>query len=258
MSRRVRVGSGVRIGRCAPLIRSPERPEPSRAVQRQFWHLIATGITSAEAAPRVGASVPVGSRWLFHTGGMPPIALAEPTGRYLSFEERQEIALLRARQVGVPGDRRQGRTRPGDDLPRAAPQRGHTRREAGVPGAGRAVEGTSGRQTTEEGLATNDGLREYVQERLPSWANSGVTAGGQAKTDARDACVIAETLRHRGDLGEVEGRHLARDRAAAAGDPSHRPGGPNQRARRHWLPPSTPSESASPRRWSSSDGSAGP
>ncbi len=91
-----------------------------------------------------------------------------------------------------------------------------------------------------------------------SWANSGVTAGGQAKTDARDACVIAETLRHRGDLGEVEGRHLARDRAAAAGDPSHRPGGPNQRARRHWLPPSTPSESASPRRWSSSDGSAGP
>ena len=167
MSRRVRVGSGVRIGRCDPLMRSPERPEPSRAVQRQFWHLIATGITSAEAAPRVGASVPVGSRWLFHTGGMPPIALAEPTGRYLSFEERKEFALLRGQAGRRAGDRRQGRTRPGDDLPRAAPQRGHTRREAGVPGVGRAVEGTAGRQTTEEGLATNDGLREYVQERLP-------------------------------------------------------------------------------------------
>ena len=33
-----------------PPMRSPGRPEPSRAVQRQFWRLIATGITSAEAA----------------------------------------------------------------------------------------------------------------------------------------------------------------------------------------------------------------
>ncbi|KAA0981114.1 helix-turn-helix domain-containing protein, partial [Pseudonocardia sp. EV170527-09] len=32
---------------------------------------------------------------------MPPISLAEPTGRYLSFEEREEIALLRAQQIGV-------------------------------------------------------------------------------------------------------------------------------------------------------------
>lgn len=32
-----------------PPMRSPGRPEPSRAVQRQFWRAIATGITSAEA-----------------------------------------------------------------------------------------------------------------------------------------------------------------------------------------------------------------
>jgi len=84
-----------------PPMRSPGRPEPSRAVQRQFWRLIATGITSAEAAVRVGVSVPVGSRWFRHAGGMPPICLAEPTGRYLSFEEREEIAILRARGQGV-------------------------------------------------------------------------------------------------------------------------------------------------------------
>lgn len=82
-------------------MRSPGRPEPSRAVQRQFWRLIATGINSAEAALKVGVSVPVGTRWFRHAGGMPPIALAEPSGRYLSFEEREEIALLRAKQVGV-------------------------------------------------------------------------------------------------------------------------------------------------------------
>ena len=84
-----------------PPMRSPGRPEPSRVVQRQFWLLIATGITSAEAAVRVGVSVPVGSRWFRHAGGMPPICLVEPTGRYLSFEEREEIAILRARGKGV-------------------------------------------------------------------------------------------------------------------------------------------------------------
>jgi hypothetical protein len=62
-----------------PAMRSPGRPEPSRAVQRQFWRLIATGITSAEAALAVGVSVPVGTRWFRHAGGMPPISLAEPT-----------------------------------------------------------------------------------------------------------------------------------------------------------------------------------
>ena len=95
-----------------PPMRSPGRPEPSRAVQRQFWRLIATGITSAEAALKVGVSVPVGARWFRHAGGMPPISLAVPTGRYLSFEEREEIALLRAKQIGVRDNaRRIGRAR---------------------------------------------------------------------------------------------------------------------------------------------------
>src|SRR5829696_8380106 len=84
-----------------PAMRSPGRPEPSRAVQREFWRLIATGITTVEAALHVGVSWPVGVRWFRHAGGMPPISLDEPSGRYLSFVEREEIALLRAREVGV-------------------------------------------------------------------------------------------------------------------------------------------------------------
>ncbi|GAB2508681.1 hypothetical protein GCM10027031_15300 [Corynebacterium atrinae] len=52
---------------------------------------------------KVGVSVPVGSRWFRHAGGMPPICLTEPTGRYLSFEEREEIALLRAQQISMRG-----------------------------------------------------------------------------------------------------------------------------------------------------------
>src|SRR3954447_664548 len=81
-----------------PPMRSPGRPEPSRAVQREFWQLIATGITTVEAALHVGVSWPVGARWFRHAGGMPPISLDEPSGRYLSFAEREEIALLVAAQ----------------------------------------------------------------------------------------------------------------------------------------------------------------
>ncbi len=33
----------------APM-RSPGRPEPSRAVQREFWRLIASGVTTVRAA----------------------------------------------------------------------------------------------------------------------------------------------------------------------------------------------------------------
>jgi transposase, IS30 family len=84
-----------------PAMRSPGRPDPSRVVQRQFWRSIATGVTTVEASLAVGVSWPVGARWFRHAGGMAPISLAEPTGRYLSFEEREEIAILRAKNTGV-------------------------------------------------------------------------------------------------------------------------------------------------------------
>src|SRR5690625_2200413 len=84
-----------------PAMRSPGRPVPSRAVQRQFWALISTGITTAEAAVRVGVSVPVGSRWFRHAGGMRPLSLDETTGRYLSFAEREEIAIFNSQELPV-------------------------------------------------------------------------------------------------------------------------------------------------------------
>lgn len=68
-------------------------PGPSCAVQRDFWRRIASGVTTLQAADAVGVSWPVGSRWFHHAGGMPPISLDDPTGRYLSFAEREEIAL---------------------------------------------------------------------------------------------------------------------------------------------------------------------
>lgn len=82
-------------------MRSPGRPEPSRTAQREFWRLLATGITTVEASAGVGVSWPVGVRWFRHAGGMTPLNLDELTGRYLSFAEREEIALLKAQNQGV-------------------------------------------------------------------------------------------------------------------------------------------------------------
>ena len=70
-------------------------------MQREFWRLIATGVATAEASADVGVSWPVGARWFRHAGGMTPLSLDEPTGRYLSFAEREEIALLKAQDKGV-------------------------------------------------------------------------------------------------------------------------------------------------------------
>src|SRR3954467_7251363 len=84
-----------------PAMRSPGRPMPARHVERAFWRLIAQGKRTEEAALEIGVSTPVAVRWFRHAGGMPPLSLAEPTGRYLSFSEREEIALLKAQGRGV-------------------------------------------------------------------------------------------------------------------------------------------------------------
>ena len=79
-----------------PAMRSPGRPPIRRDVERAFWVKIAEGLTSEDAAIACGVSGSVGSRWFRERGGMPTVELGPSTGRYLSFSEREEIALLRA------------------------------------------------------------------------------------------------------------------------------------------------------------------
>ena len=83
------------------VMRSPGAPPLRREVERLFWIEIAKGSLPAEAAIAVGASQPVGQRWFHNAGGMPPFQLEPPSTRYLSFAEREEIALLRAQGAGV-------------------------------------------------------------------------------------------------------------------------------------------------------------
>ena len=82
-------------------LKSPGAPSHRREVQNGFWLEIAKGFTCKEAAPRVGAAPVLGSRWFRQSGSMPSIDLPPLSGRYLSFLEREEIALLRAQAKGV-------------------------------------------------------------------------------------------------------------------------------------------------------------
>src|SRR5271154_6897709 len=76
-------------------IYSPGRPPVWQRDQvRCFWVGIAKGLS-------VGVSSPVGSRWFREAGGMRPVSLAPLSDRYLSFAEREEIAILKAKGCGV-------------------------------------------------------------------------------------------------------------------------------------------------------------
>ena len=86
-----------------PAMRSPGRPPAGRLEHRQrFWAAIARGLSSEDAGVEAGVSAAVGVRWFREGGGMPSVTLAAPSGRYLSFAEREEIAILRARGGRAP------------------------------------------------------------------------------------------------------------------------------------------------------------
>lgn len=80
---------------------SPGAPGIQRSVERRFWDKVAEGLLPTEAGVAVGVSPVVGSRWFRDAGGMSPYCWSRPGGRYLSFAEREEIALLRMQGMGV-------------------------------------------------------------------------------------------------------------------------------------------------------------
>ena len=150
-----------------PAMRSPGRPEPSRAVQRAFWRLIAQGLTSEAAGAEVGVSTPVASRWFRHAGGMSPISLAEPTGRYLCFAEREEIALLHAQGHGVREIARQlGRdaSTVSRELRRNAATRADQRGYRAGVAQWKAQQAAKRPKVAK--LVRNPRLREYVEHKL--------------------------------------------------------------------------------------------
>ena len=134
-------------------LRSPGRPPVARQEhRRRFWVLIAVGLSSEDAAIGAGVSAPVGARWFRKAGGMPPSTLSPSSkplsGRYLSFAEREELAIQHAQGAGVrqiarnmgrAGStisrelRRNAATRGGELDYRASTAQWHAERAAGRP-----------------------------------------------------------------------------------------------------------------------------
>ena len=148
-------------------MRSPGRPPVRRELERLFWTKIAGGLSSEDAALACGVSAPVGSRWFRNAGGMSPLSLVPPSGRYLSFAEREEVALLNAQQLGVREIARKLGRSPSTisrELRRNAATRGG-KLEYRASIAQWKAERQARRPKTAK-LAENDQLRQYVQDRL--------------------------------------------------------------------------------------------
>jgi IS30 family transposase len=163
---RPRGWTAARAGR--PAMRSPGRPPVARREHRQrFWVAIARGMPSEDAGIEAGVSPAVGTRWFRDSGGIRPVSLAPLSGRYLSFAEREEIAILRVRGCGVREiARRVGRSPStiSRELRRNAATRGG-RLEYRATTAQWHADQRARRPKTAK-LAANQVLREYVQDRL--------------------------------------------------------------------------------------------
>jgi IS30 family transposase len=148
-------------------MKSPGKPSLWRDVERAFWRRIAEGLSSEDAALAVGASQAAGSRWFRERGGMPTFMLDSVSCRYLCFEEREEIAVLRAQGAGVREIARQLDRSPSTisrELRRNAATRGG-KLEYRASVAQWKAEVMARRPKTAK-LAANEDLREYVQRRL--------------------------------------------------------------------------------------------
>jgi transposase-like protein len=166
----------------APM-KSPGKPSLRRDVERLFWREIARGLTSEDAAIAVGASQAAGSRWFRERGGMPTFLRIPVSGRYLSFEEREEIAVLKAQGAGVRQiARRLGRdpSTISRELRRNAATRGGTLEYRASVAQWKAE--LIARRPKTARLVANDRLREYVQERLSGQVrrSDGIVVTGPA------------------------------------------------------------------------------
>jgi IS30 family transposase len=150
-----------------PKMRSPGHPPFDRELERLFWIEIAKGLLPAEAALAVGASQPVGQRRFHNAGGMPPFQLEPLSGRYLSFLEREEIALLKAQGAGVRSIARALGRHP-STISREL--RRNTATRTTNPGYRASVAQwkaeIAAKRPKPAKLVSNPALRDYVEERL--------------------------------------------------------------------------------------------
>jgi IS30 family transposase len=143
-------------------------PVAALEVRRRFWRLIVAGASTAQAAAGVGVSRNQGQVWFRDSGGMPPMDLDEPSGRYLSLAEREEIALARAAGLAVRAIARSIRRSPSTvsrELRRNAPT-GSTRPRLYRASLAQGRAEARAKRPKPGKLAVRPRLREVVQDML--------------------------------------------------------------------------------------------
>jgi transposase, IS30 family len=197
-----------------------------RVERQRFWSAVRSGLWAGDAAVSIGVSRTTGEKLMRDFGGvMEP--LAEPSGRYLSAVEREEIAILHAQKVR-PAEiaRRIGR-------PRCTISRELTRNSS-ADGSYRAS--TAQRRVEERArrpkpgrLAGNPRLLAEVRLRLKkNWSPEQISHDLQVSfPDQPEMWCCHETIyrsiyiQSRGELKRELARHLRTQRVARK--PQHRP-----------------------------------
>lgn len=182
-----------------PAMYSPGSPGHRRDIEREFWKLISMGFSSEEAAVAVGASQAVGTRWFREAGGMRPMSVNVPSGRFLSFTEREEIAVLNAQGNGVRQIARKLGRSPSTisrELRRNVATRGAQLTYRASVAQWKAERMTRRPKTAK--LVANPLLRAYVQERLSGQVRK---ADGQVVSGPSVPAWKGRNKPHRADRG---------------------------------------------------------
>jgi IS30 family transposase len=134
------------------------------AVRRVFWLRITAGASTPAASGAAGVSLATGVRWFAQAGGMTPITLSEPSGRYLSFAEREEIAVGVAQKLSARAIARQ-LGRPPSTITRELKRNGNVVAPYRAGTAQDKAEKRARRPKTSK-LVGHPPLRDYVAAKL--------------------------------------------------------------------------------------------
>ena len=134
-----------------------------RETRQRFWVAVRSGMWTADAAVAAGVTRGTGERLFRDAGGVMEPRF-EPSGRYLSIAEREEIAILHAQRCGVREiGRRLGR--PHSTISRELAR--NSNRDATYRATSAQARSEQRARRPKPGkLATHPRLRDYVIEKL--------------------------------------------------------------------------------------------
>jgi IS30 family transposase len=191
-----------------------------REVRGEFWGLVRSGLSPAQAAVTLGVSKDAGNKWFRDAGGVKPtlVRSGPRKRRALSLEDRESIGLLRAGGVGV----REIARRLGRDPSVISRELGRNGTVAGTYrplGAQRAAQVRARRPKTAK-LAVAGPVRDFVIEKLrEDWSPRQIANVLRVEhRDEPDQRACAETIyqsiyvQSRGALKKDLAAHLRRGR----------------------------------------------